>query len=448
MPDVTVISTALAAECRGAWYIRTAAGAYRIIATTATKIYEFNSATLGWTDISRLAGGDYAVPDGDEWSGEVYGSNFILVNIADDPQFFNVDSGTNFAALAGSPPKAKYVWTSGEFLVLGHLAGYPNRIQTSGIGDATFWTIGERGCDYQDFPNGEEIMGGIGAERGAVIFQRTIIREMAIQNGGDYSFSTRILNPNRGVIAPLSIAQIGPGVFIYYSADGFFMGAERRPIGRERVDRWFDGEIDRTYIHTIKAMVDPYQKIVWFQARRADTTKFLLGYQWALDRWCYADNNVTAMAALVTPAISIDGMDLFYATMDDADEPFDSRLFTGGSPTMAVFDTSNRLCYLTGSPRAATLETADKEEYPGFRQILQKARVYTNAVDFTIKAGASDYHGGTVTWGSAVTPFPATKTCHFRSSARLHRFRLEIAGGVSWDHVIGVEPEFRQEGQR
>ncbi len=448
LPDLTVISTALAATCLGAVYIRTNAGAYRIIAGTATKLYEFNSATLGWTDRTRLVGGNYAVPSGDNWSFEVYGANLIACNLADDPQFLGIESGTNFALLAGSPPKAKYVWTSGEFLVLGHLAGFPNRIETSGIGDATYWTVGERGCDYQDFPNGEEIMGGIGSERGGVIFQRTMIRQMAIANSGDYSFSTAILNPNRGVIAPLSIAQIGPGVFVYYSADGFFMGAEGRPIGRERVDRWFDSMIDRSLVHTIQAMVDPYQKIVWFQATSTAATKFLLGYQWALDRWCYADNNITMMAALVTPGVTIDGMDLFYATIDAATEPFDSRLFTGGSPTMAVFDTSNRLCYLTGTPRAATLETADQELSPGSRAFLQEARAYTNAADFTIKVGTSDYHGGAVTWGSAVTPYSSTRTCHFRSSARLHRFRMELASGAAWDHVIGLEPKFRTEGQR
>ncbi len=115
---------------------------------------------------------------------------------------------------------------------------------------------------------------------------------------------------------------------------------------------------------------------------------------------------------------------------------------------MAVFDASHRLCYLSGLNRAATFETADIELAPGSRAFLQEVRAYTNAADFTVKVGTSDYHGGAVTWGSAVTPFSATRTCHFRSSARLHRFRMDIAGGASWDHVIGLEPKFRAEGQR
>jgi len=447
LPDLTVISSALASACLGAVYARTSAGAYRIFAGTATKLYEYNSATLGWTDITRLAGGNYAVPAGDKWSFTVFGSNLIAHNIADDIQYINVDSGTNFALLAGSPPKAKYSWIAGEYLVLGSIASFPNRVMTSGIGDATFWTVGQKGCDFQDFPDGEEIMGGKGAQQGAIIFQRTRIRSMTITTG-DFSFRTDVLNQDRGVIAPLSIAEIAPGQYFYYSADGFFLGTDGTPIGRDRVDKWFDGQIDRSATNQIKAMTDPFQKIVWVQAQKADTSKFLIGYHWGLDRWCYADSNLTEMASLVTPAVTIDGMDLYYATIDDASEPFDSRLFTGGTPTMAVFDTSNRLCYLTGSPRAATLDTPDIELNPGSRSFLMQARVYTNSPTFTLKPITSDYHGGARTVGSAVSPYSTTATCHFRIPARLHAFRMEIPEGTDWQQVIGLEATSHVEGQR
>jgi len=447
LPDLTVISTALASECLGAIYGRTSAGAYRIFAGTTTKLYEYNSATLGWTDITRLVGGNYAVPTGDKWSFTVYGSNLFAHNIADDIQFININSGTNFAIAPGSPPKAKYSWVAGEYFCLGNIANFPNRIQTSGIGDASWWTVGQKGCDFQDFPDGEEVVGGRGSQQGAVIFQRKAIRSMTITTG-DYSFRTDVLNQDRGVVAPLSIAEIAPGQYFYYSSDGFFLGVEGNAIGRERVDKWFDSQIDRSATNEIKAMPDPFQKIVWVQAKKVDTTKFLLGYHWGLDRWCYASSNLTNMASLVTPAISIDGMDLYYATIDDATAPFDSRLFTGGTPTMAVFDTSNRLCYLTGTARAATLDTPDTELNPGMRSYLMKARVYTDAPTFTVRPITSDFHGDTRTVGDAVTPYAATATVNFRSPARIHGFRMEIPAGTTWNQVIGLEATAKIEGQR
>jgi hypothetical protein len=141
-------------------------------------------------------------------------------------------------------------------------------------------------------------------------------------------------------------------------------------------------------------------------------------------------------------------MDAYYSSIDAATEPFDSRVFTGGTPTMAVFDTSNRLCYLTGSARAATLDTPDVELNPGMRSFLTGARVYTDAAGFTLRAITSDYHGGARTVGSQVTPYASTAKVNFRSPARIHAFRMEIPDGTDWKQVIGIEPDAVIEGQR
>lgn len=448
MPDATVVSDALGSACLGAVYMRTSAGAFKVIAGTATGLFLYDSGTLGWTDVTRSSGGDYGVPDGDLWSFQPYGSNLLAANITDDIQYIDIDSGTEFAALAGSPPRCKYLAVAGEYLVMAHLASNPNRVQTSGIGDATYHTIGQRGADYQDFPDGEEITGIIGAEKGAIIFQRTKIRQMTLTSGGDYSFSTTVLNKDRGVTAQHSIAQIGPGRFVYYCPDGFFMGVEGTPIGDERVDRWFSSEIDLGKAEDIRAMVDPYAKIVWWQAERADTTKFLLGYRWTNDRWCYSDGSYEHMAALVTAGITIDGMDAFFATIDDADVPIDSRLFAGGTPTMAVFDTSHRLCYLTGENKAATLQTADVELNPGYRTLVDEVSIVGSAADYTIKAITSDYHGGARTEGSAKSPNSRSGITHMRSEARIHALKVEIPQGAEWTHMVGLEaPRAKRTGR-
>ncbi len=445
--DLVPISQALGSPCLGAVYVRQTTGAYRVIAGTETGIYELNTSDYSWTDRTGPSG-PYAVPSGDVWSFAVFGDYLIAVNSANDPQYMGIDSGTAFADLPGSPPRAKYIAVAGEFVVLGHLASDPKAIQTSEIGDASGWTLGLNGCDIQSFPDGEEVQGLLGAERGAIVLQRSMIRQMTIAYGGGYSFTTAILNPDRGTIAPRSIAQIGPGQFFYYSADGFSLGVEGRMIGAERVDNWFLNEIENSKIGEIKSVADPYEKIVWTQAERPDETKFLIGYHWQLDRWCYADNNVSEMVALTTPGMTWDGLGNLYATIDDVNVPFDSALFTGGQPRFAAFTTDNELGFFTGEERAATLETADIELNPGSRSFLREVRVYTDTADFTIQVGTQDYHGDSRTWGSEVTPYSATKTCHFRSPARLHRFRMNIAQGAGWNHVVGLEATANREGAR
>lgn len=447
LPDLVTFTEALGETCVGAVKARTSTGSFRIFAGTTTGLYELNLTDYSWTDVTGPSG-PYGVPPSHRWQFEAFGEYLIAVNLTDVPQYIEIDGGLAFADLPGSPPRAKFIWTAGEYLCLGHIADHPNRIMVSGIGDAGFWTVGQRGCDFQDFPDGESVTGGIGAERGAIIFQRTKIRQMTVSQVGDYSFQTAVINPERGVVAPYSIASIGPGQFVYYSQDGFFAGAEGRPIGAERVDQWFQQTADSTYISEIRAIADPFQKIVWWQTQDATGTKFLLGWDWQLDRWCYADNNVSEMVTLVTPGVSWDGLAALYATIDDVDVPFDSALFKGGSPRFGAFDTSNRLGFFTGAPRAATIETADIELSRGRRAFLQETTAYSDCTDFTMKVGTSDKPGGTRTWGAAVTPYGATGICHFRSAGRFHRLRMEIAAGVDWSHVHGVEVMARPEGRR
>jgi hypothetical protein len=445
LPQTIPFSDPLPAACTGAFYVRTTLGGYRIFAGTATALYEFDASDFGWDDVSRT-GDPYAVPEGDQWWFAVFGTFLLAGNLGTDMQVIDIDLGTEFDDQTGSPPKSRYAWLAGSQLVLAHLDDAPNRVMTSGIGDATFWTPGRRGCDFQDFPDGEEIVGGVGAQGGAVIFQRTKIRSMTMLPG-DVAFRTDVLNSERGVVAPLSIAQTGPGQFVYLSHDGFFANVEGRAIGLERVDRWYRGMIDQGAIAQVKAMVDPVNKIVWWQSPMPGDEKFLLGYCWPLDRWCYATASITNMASLVTAGVTIDGVDAFFDSMDEIPVPFDSVLWTGGIRTLAVFDDEFRMCFFAGTSMAATLETADAQLVPGRRSFVSEARVVGDVPPrYTLRTITSDWHGGTRTEGATKTPNTYTGIVPFRSEALLHAFRVEIPEGDVWHHVSGVD--FPEDGVR
>jgi hypothetical protein len=447
MPSLQEISASLGAQCRGAVYVRTSSGTYAVIAGTATALKKLNTTDYTWDDISG-ASAPYSVPENDEWSFTVFGTTLIAHTLGDDIQAYDIESGGSFADLAGSPPRAKYSWVAGDFLVLGYLTDEPRAVQWSGLNDPEYWTISERGADKQTLPAFGEIMGGIGDERGSIITQRGGMRYMQFAPSSGYTFTFSVANEVRGTVAPRSIVQIGPGQFVYLSEDGFFMGKDGVPIGAERVDNWFFENIDKTYLQDVKGVADPYQKIVWWQFQTATGARLLIGYDWQLDRWCYSDQDVTFMVALTTPGITWDGLATLYATIDDVTAPFDSRLFTGGRPTFGAFTTGNKLAYFTGANKAATLETAEIEPAPGMRAFVNGGRAVTDASSFTVEVGTADFHGDSITYKAAVSPSTRSGHLPLRASGRLFKYRLNIPSGQDWSVASAITPEVVPEGKQ
>lgn len=435
MPDLVEISQALASECRGAVYVRDSTGNYVIIAGTETRLYRLDTTDYSWDDISGPSA-PYSVPLGDAWVFTRFGTQLLIHNLNNPIQVYDIEAAGVCADLAGSPPKARYSWVSGDFVVLGYLEGTNGEriVRWSGLNDCEFWTIGKKGSDYQELPEGDEIMGGFAEQGGFSVIQRGAMQFFPFAPSSGFTFTRTVLNPKQGTISPRSIVSIGPGKFFYYSEDGFFGGAQRQPIGAERVDRWFLEQVDESFLGDVQGVADPYEKIVWWKYRQANGQYRRLGYDWQLDRWCQSDQQVGEVVALTTPGVTWDGLAALYPDIDAVDVPFDSRIFLGGRPTMATFTTDNKLAFFSGLPLAATIDTADVEINQTYRTFLSGVRVVTDAPTYTVKDGTSDYHGGTVTFSSASSPNRAG-LCPLRADGRLHKIRLEIAAATIWSVV-------------
>lgn len=449
MPSLTPYTQALPGECLGAVYTRNSDGIISIFAGTKTALYRFNTGTLAWDDISRTTGGPYNVPDGDNWCFTYYGRSLGATNIANEPQIFDTEAGLTFANLAGSPPKAKFCWVAGDFFVLGHLDGFPERVQWSGLNNVEHWTVGEQGADYQTFPDGGEVQGGITDRLGAFVMQRDSIRYMQFDSASNYTFTFQAVNPKRGAVSPLSIVQIGPQDFLYLSEDGFFRGAAGTPIGAEVVDSWFLGdELDVDAISLVQGVSDPYEKIVWWKYRTQVGTQRLIGYDWQLGRWCYSDAPVGYLMSTLTPGLTWDALSTFYGSIDAVVEPFDSRFFKGGRPSFSAFGLDNRLGFFTGLSLEATIETATMELSPGQRSFVYGLRVVTDAPTVSVAVGTADYHGGAVSWKAANSGSSVTGVLPARANGKLHRFRATIPAGTDWDYLHGIDPMVRSGGRR
>jgi hypothetical protein len=447
LQQFVAVSDALAAAPKGAIAVRTSSGTYKIFAFTTTKAYQLDTSDYSWDDVSRLAGGDYACPSTDQWSLAVFGTYLIACNLADDPQYIDIDSGTNFAALPGSPPTAKFVGTAGDFVILAHTATSPLQVRTSAIGNAGAWTVGLNLSGDQTLPDGEDISGLFSAETGCLIFQRKKIRQLSITASVDYPFAITVLNASRGTIAPYSMTGIGPDHLGYLSSDGFCLGVEGRTIGTEKVDRWFFDTIDQAQVQDVRGAIDPYKKLFLWQATKPDTTKFMLAYSWALDRWGYSDQSTTLLTDLITPSVSWDGATALFATWDDATVSWDSRLLVGGSPTFGGFNSSYQLGFFTGTPMAARMDTGKVWLANPQKAFVTGARAVTDAATHTITFGSQGTHGGSMTFGSAVS-LNALGIADKRIDGLWHQFRLDIAAGETWTHADGIAPKFRPSGFR
>lgn len=448
MPGLSVISDALPSTCRGAVYVRDSIGNYTIIAATNSNIYKLNTTDYSWDDISGPSA-PFNLNLVDTWTFTVFGTKLLIHNISDPIQVYDIEIGGTCSDLAGSPPQAKYSWVSGDFLVLGYLAGSmgEKKVRWSGVNDVEFWTIGEKGADEQVLPEGEEIMGGFGEQNGFYVVNRSGMHFFVFSPSSGYTFTRQTLNPKQGAISARSIVSIGPGLFFYLSEDGFFAGATRKPIGAERVDKWFLSQVDMAFLGEVQGASDPYEKIIWWKYRRPDGSFRRLGYDWQLDRWCTTDLQVGEMMSLVTPGITWDGLALLFSSIDAVTEPFDSRLFLGGRPTMATFTAENRLAFFSGENLPAVLETAVVETDPVIRTFCREARVVTDAIGFAVSDTVYPYHGAAGVVSVDQVPNRAGLV-NFRQDGRLHKFSCSIPAGVDWSIISDIEASFEEGGEQ
>lgn len=437
--SLAAISTALGSECRGAAYSRTADGTTRIVAGTTTGLFEYDGVTGGWTDISG-PDAPYNVPIGDNWTFTEYGDQLIIHNIADPIQKYSISSGGTVASLGGTPPRAKYSWVAGDFLVLGHLDGGLSSMRTvqwCAVNNPEEWTIGRGGADLQELPEGDEIVGGVGEPGGFTVIQRSGIQYFPFAPGSGFTFTRQVLNPKQGCVAPLSIVAIGPGMYFYLSEDGFFGGPDRKPIGAQRVDNWFLTEA-KARLSEVQGAADPTRKIVWWRYLCADNCYKLLGYHWQHDRWITCDANVSQLVSMTTPTMTWDGLDNLYASIDDVDEAFDSRVFDGASTVMAGFTSDNKLGLFNGPSLEATFQTASMELDETSRTFIGDVRVITDASEFWVKDGRMSFHDDTLVWSNEQAPHARTRLCHFRQDARLHKLALRIGDDQTWTIASGM----------
>ena len=384
-----------------------------------------------------------------------FGNHIIVSNGVDSPQYYLMGTSTNFANLStiateGTPPTFRVSGVIRDFLVTGNQPSNTNRVQWSGINDITTWTPGKKLADSQDLPgSGGQIVHITSGEVGYIFRQNQIIRMDFV--GGATVFRFSVISSNRGAVYGRTVTQNDRNVF-FYSDDGFYQisGDTLIPIGAEKVNRFFDNDLNKAYTDRISAAVDPFNQLaIWSYVSKRSTDgnpDSLMIYNYVTKKWTFASISASTIFTQFFGAYTVETMDVISENLEDLNMSLDTDFWSGGQLYLGAIDSNFKAAIFSGTPLEAELETDEIEGKPGVRLNITGVRPIIDAnTTVTIKSReklsdtAVESSSGSTT-NSGVNPV--------RSSGRYIRANVKVSAGVGWNDAQGIDIIASQAGTR
>jgi len=409
----------------------------QLFAGGATKLFKFNSATAGLSDVSKSGG--YA--GSDRWSFTQFGNTVLASNNNAKIQAWTVGSSSVFADVSADAPVAKYITVVRDFVVAANISGTANKLQWSDINDETDWTSGGASqSDYQILAEGGNIVGVTGGEFGIVLLERAIYRMSYI--GSPLFFQFDAISRNLGCNTPGSITQYGPNTY-FLADDGFYScdGTNVYNIGNDKIDEYFYENMAIAQQDTISAAIDPIRNIVVWNYPNTNGGRSLLIYNWLVKKWSSADTTSEYIVSLASSTIALEGLDA-YGTIDSLPASLDSRIWSGGKFLFGGADGA-KIVTFTGSNSTANITVGEMEF--GYNSIVTNARAQIDNGACSMAIASRKQLNGTVNYSSTVTQ-NSDGTCPLRSYGRYHRIRVTPTG--TWTHAISIDVDYTQSGGR
>lgn len=464
----------ISAQVRGAFSGRSAAGNVTNFAATATALWKLNS-NATWSDVKS---GTYALPADELWDAAQFGERVLFTDFIDAVQAWTLDSSVAFAALGGSPPKARCiaVWEPG-FVVLGNLdvsgTTYPSGLQWCAYNDVTDWPTpgtadaASKQSDRSVLASGgwvRRLVGPVGGAKGAVFCDSSIWRAEYV--GPPTVFN--LIEVVRGIgtpTAPRSVINVavenGQNLAFFWSGSGFFGfdGLTCQPIGRGKVDTAFRDALNADYEFACCAFAIPGTKsVAWSVPDSGGNFSHIFVFNWSTGRWTYLDSpydNGSFITTLLTTGYTLDALDTLGYTMETLPFSLDSRVWTGGDETIGIFAIDGVLSYPTGSNLAARFITGEVDGgggrrvfCSGIRPVVERDPVRASGTlaptaNVSYRDGLDDDYTD-----ASATSQGADGVCPQRASARYMRAQVDIPAGHVWHSARGVEVHMKPEGLR
>jgi len=438
-------------------------------ATVASAIVTVTRAAIGndnltvtSSDTARLTATNFT--DGAPLNGEKtdfitftqFGEYVIASNGVDPAQYYLMGSSSAFANLtaiqtAGTVPIFRVSGVVRDFLVTGNISGSANRIQWSGINDISAWT--GKQSDLQDLPGaGGRIVHITSGEIGYVFRQNQIIRMDYV--GGATVFRLSVISPNRGAMYGRTVCQDNRRVF-FYADDGFYeiQGDTVIPIGAEKVNRFFDLDLNKGFQDRICAAVDPFNQLaMWLypSAQNASNTTGICDriiiYNFVTKKWSLAEANASTIFPQFIGAYTVELMDTISENLEDINASLDTDFWSGGQMYLGGIDSDYKGAIFSGNSNESEIETDEIEPFPGLRANVLGVRPFVNAAS-TITVKTRERLQDTASESSSATTVTSGVN-PVRESGRFIRANVKIASGVNYDHAQGVDLSLVRAGVR
>ena len=424
---------------------------------TKDNIYKLTSGTFASVKGSlTISGGDT-----DFFTFTQFGQYVIASNGVNPPMYYLMCTSTNFATLqslasaSGSgtvPVKFKTSGVIRDFLVTGNIENAKNRVAWSGINDISTWEAGVSSSDTQDLPgSGGQVVAITSGEVGYVFREDQIIRMDFV--GGNVVFRFSVISPNRGAVYGQTVCQDNRQVF-FYASDGFFQinGDQILPIGAEKVNRFFDGDLNKAYTDRITAAVDPFNTLaIWLYPSKdnPNTTGIcdkLLIYNYITQKWSVAKVKASQIFKQFVVANTVELMDIISENLEDINISLDTAYWTTGHLYLGAIDENFKAAIFSGKTLEAELETKEQEIFPGLRANVTGIRPIVDAIaNLTIKTRDRLADNVTTSTSSSMND---TGINPVRQSGRYFRANVKIPAETIWTNAQGIDLTASQGGSR
>lgn len=368
---------ALAGACVGGVVITKLDDTRRIIAGTATKLYELSGGV--WTDVSRA--GNYTGGADTRWSFTQFGNATIASNLTDTMQR---SASGSFADIA-TAPKAKIVFSVGSFVMALNTSDATygvsqNRWWCCATFDETNWTPSVTAlCATGQLVSapGQITAGGKLGDYAVAYKDKAIFLGQFVGAPSVWDWA-QVPGGDAGCVGQDAWTDIGGAHFIVGQDNlWLFDGSRPVPIGVGQVREWFYANSNPSYRYKIQCIFDRQTNRVWifYPSTNSTTLNSAMVYHLATKQFGLATINIEAVLNYISAGVTIDGLSSISSTIDGLSAySFDSQFWLSGGRALSIFNTSHQLQLMTGASTSSSYTTGDMGDDDGV-SLLSKIRV-------------------------------------------------------------------------